>query len=364
MDVSRLGGPEIAASATHGLLDQIAGLEWVKRNIAQFGGDPDNVTLMGESASAFDVATLLVNPDPAVSELFHKVILQSGVFNAGIDLVSREQGLEAYLKLVGVNSLDELRDKSAEEIQAAETAMWDESEKIGTTDPWVFYVPTPNATRDLLERAAQQGKPILHGTTRDEYHLFLIFGDSLEDAQQVAYGTLKTVGFDRNATDQLFAFLQGVLPGRSEVDLYADVATYVIARYPHAILSEVYSPQAPIYTYLFDWKSTARPELGAFHALELPVLFGTYDAWSFAIDTDNNPPHKLTADMQDAWAAFARTGNPSHSGLPDWPAYDNQRKATMRLDNNSELVEDPFPWMPEFIALMESLDPALQKNEQ
>ena len=353
MDVSSLGGAEVANSMRNGQLDQLAALEWIQRNIDQFGGDPNNVTIMGESAGSYNVAAILVRPDS--QHLFHKAILQSGVFDPGKAMVDRQQGLATYMKVTGADSLEALRTESVTDIRAAEAALWGEAASLGLPDPMAFYVPTPAVTPELLRQAAAWGKPVLHGTTADEYQLFVLSMTGENRAERLAQGMFEATGLGESKLTKLMGFMSQVAPERSEDDLYLDMLTAAFMHYPHQILSDGYGKHAPVYMYLFDWKSNKTPELGAFHALDVPVVFGNYHGWisDLGIDT-NNPPLALTAVMQDAWAAFARTGNPNHSGLPAWPAYEPSQRATMRFAEHSELVENPFPWMREFAGLLES----------
>ena len=131
--------------------------------------------------------------------------------------------------------------------------------------------------------------------------------------------------------------------GRDKKDLVVDLVSATAMHYPHVMLSELYGQNAPAFQYLITWESTGQPGLGAFHALDLPILFDTADKWSFAFD--GHHPSELTRNMQDAWIAFARSGDPSHEAIGHWPDYLSGQKGVLVFDETTELVSDPLGWV-------------------
>lgn len=342
LDVSSLGGNDVQQSGLNGQLDVLAGLEWVQRNIDQFGGDPNNVTLMGESAGAYLVASLL--PMPAAQPLFTKAILQSGVYDVWDIPVDRHGLLEQVLERAHVDSLAGLRQLDAQTIQTLETDIHGFVLSQGFPDPMPWYGPR-GLTHGDFKRAALHGKPVLHGTLKHEYHLMVLAYQGDNPHRQLADGYLGNLGLDDTQINTLVNQIKQALPDRSENDLLVDLASAIHMHYPHAIISEHYGSQAPVYTYLIDWISPNFPELGAIHGLSLPLVFGNFKAWSWAVG--NTPPFALSNNMQDAWIAFARTGNPSHGNIPEWPVYDHNLRLTMRFGDTCAVVSDPLKWVRE-----------------
>lgn len=351
LDVSHLGGDEVKDSAINGLLDQVAALDWVSRNIANFGGDPDNVTIMGESAGGYAVSLLVQLPEAA--PFFHKAIIQSGVFDPWTSVITKREVVDKFMEIAEADTLEALRAKSTKQLRQAEDALHKvATDELGAPDGMIFYQPP--MTKDDLRRAGESGKPVLHGTTAQEYHFFAWLMQGGKDKYRtLAYGIFGGAGLGPEQVDELVEFMKEAMPERDEKDLYVDAATAAYMHYPHLLVSEEYGANAPVYTYLFDWSSPTLPELGAAHAFDLPFFFGNLDAWSLLIG--KNPPEQLWHEMQDAVVAFARTGDPNHAGLPDWPAYDNDTRSTMRFGENSGIIEDPMPWLPEFVAKLETM---------
>ena len=353
LDVSHLGGEDEQDSARIGLLDQLAALRWVRRNIAHFGGDPDNVTLMGESAGARSVAYLVQLAE--ATSLFHKAILQSGIHDPWTTKVPRREVTDFVMRLVGAGSLKALRMKEAAYLRRAEIALHKVAAERGLLDAGTFLGP-PSLSREDLRRAAESGKPILHGTNAQDHHYFLLRSDGAgtDNDRTMAQGIFGAAGLSPEQIDELVGVMKKATPEREERDLYVDAVSAAYAHYPHLLMSELYGAGARVYTYLFDWPSPTFPDLGAFRGLELPFVFGTLSIW-WLWATGGNPPQRLSHEMQDAWIAFARSGNPCHPGLPVWPACDAKRRPTMRFGATSLLVDDPMPWVRDLGAKLEAM---------
>ena len=338
MDLSPLGGDDVKQSLSSGTLDQIAGLEWVQRNIARFGGDPDNVTIMGESAGSMSVAMIMQRPD--TNRLYHKAIMQSGTYKFTLRTRSRREVLDQHMELIDAHSLTELRNKSSEDFRRVENTL------LTLGDPADNY--TPDSSLPKLVQAAKRGKPILHGTTTHEAHLFYMLNERLPQTMLANSGGLNPAQIDAVAE-----FMATALPERSETDRLLDGYSALWMHYPRFTLSEGYSQSAPVYAYQFDWVSPRQEEFGAFHAMELPFVFNNRGGiWSLLV---GDMPESLALQVQDAWIAFARSGNPNHPGMPEWPAYSSEQRQTMVFNTNSQVVNNPMPWVWELGQLVDEL---------
>lgn len=349
-NVSSLGEDNVQQSSVNGQLDVLASLTWVQRNIDQFGGDPNNVTLMGESAGSFLVASLLAMPE--AQPLFDRAILQSGVYNVWEIPVDRPGLLQRVLEKANVDSLEGLRQVDARVMQTIETDIYRFVRSQNFPSPMPWYSPR-GITRETLERSALNEKPILHGTLSHEYHSLLLSYTGDDPHGQIAQGLLGNLGLDTAQIDRLVAQVKPSLPERSDQDLLVDLASAIHMHYPHTILSEHYGAKAPVYSYVIDWAAPNFPELGAIHGLDLPLVFGNFDAWSWALG--DNPPQELSNTMQAAWIAFAKTGNPNHAAIPDWPLYDSEKRATMLFGETVEVVSDPLGWVRDLGPAMDDM---------
>jgi len=333
--------------ANFGLLDQIAALGWVREHAAQLGGDPDNVTLFGESAGAMSIGALL--GVPAAQGLFQRAILQSG---AAHNVSPRANGLriaELFRAALGQPdaTIDALRALPVEAILQAQGKVIDESwrQVEGLAfQPIVDGAVIPVAPLDAVAAGASRGVALLLGTNLDEWRLFALTDlkvRAMDDA-----GLLRRLArVPPAAVDDAEAFARRAVrtyrDARSDklpIDapsLWLAMQTDRVFRIPALRLAE--RQQARIHTYLFDWASPALDgALGSCHGIELPFVFGTlHDPRAAQLVGSGPAADRLAAEIQDAWLAFARSGDPG------WPAYDTEKRSTRRLGRSSDLELDP-----------------------
>ncbi|MFD4917517.1 carboxylesterase/lipase family protein [Streptomyces virginiae] len=330
------------------LTDQLAALRWVKENIAAFGGDPDCVTVAGQSGGAVSTAALAGHP--RTEGLIRRVILQSPPF--GLDLPGPAAYLErtaAYLELAGAKDLAELRTLPWPELIAAGAGLFAQTVRWG-------YWPTPflpvidevtltgHPAQALLGGAAA-GIDVMIGWTREEAN----FGFALDEGyaaatrEQVVDRIAETFGSE--AAEGVYAAYERARPGARPADVLMDLITDELFRVPALRLAEARAEAgSPVWAYQFDLPTPAyEGRLGAAHCLELPFVFDNFDQWSHAPFLAGLAPavrDGLAYAMHRAWIAFVRTGDPNHPDLPRWRPYDTRTRTTMRFDSVVTALDD------------------------
>jgi len=339
--LDRLGGEEFRHSKNNGLLDQVAALRWIKRNIENFGGDPNNITIFGESVGGTSVATLMVTP--TARGLFNKAIVQSGTFhNCRTQKKRGPHYNKIFMNACGVDDIKGLMNLSEDQIRAATFEVTEEATFMADR----MFMPTfdgdvlPEDPYDYIAKGNTSNILLMHGTTKDEYHYWLNYYDeSMRNTPRKAMmGLYRHVYRLTDAEiDELYQCHLESNPEKCKSDHYIDMATWGHFRSTHARLSAIQSQHSPTWEYLFEWTSPANLEMGSYHAIEIPFVFHVEEDEIYG----DSPPITLIEQIQNTWISFARNGNPNHSGLPEWPQYNEEKKPKMVFNIRSHVENDP-----------------------
>ena len=306
-DLARESGR--GSAGNYGLLDQVAALKWVKRNIAAFGGDPENVTIFGESAGGASVSALVASP--LAKGLFNRAIAESGtIFNPGSKMTTLEEGEARGVALaaqLGRTTIEELRALPASEIMASLRAHPLHFSMV--VDGYVF----PRDPTEIYLSGAQNRVPLLVGWNRDEGRTGF-FGKEAPSAARYAELVRAKLG------DKADAVLREY-PAPTDADASNAAATLGVdmnnGYRSWKWLGAQAAVGAPVYRYRFDQDLPA-PVGGVPHACEIEYVFRVLSARNLAWTESDRQTSEVISTY---WTNFAKTGNPNGAGLPEWPMY-------------------------------------------
>ena len=372
MYLAELGGERFAEASNAGMRDIIAGLEWVRDNIASFGGDPGNVTIFGQSGGAGKVSTLLGMP--AAQGLFHRAVAQSGSAVTSMPAGAATQSAEAFMSRLGLkgNQVDELQKLPMEQLLGAlqprnsgaaaatgapEGARGGPSTGSGraggrgggggfAASPVVDGKSLPHDVFNPAASTLSANIPLLIGSTETEvtWNVNTDYTPPSDEAalRERVKRTLRTG--DAQAGNVVSLYRKG-RPMASHLDLAliieTDASNFRSGTDTQAERKAALG-KAPVYMYRFQWYSpVGGGRLRAMHCMDIPFVFENVDLCKTVVG-DGKDRYALADKMSSAWVAFARTGNPNHKGLPKWDPFTADRRATMIFNNECRAVTDPY----------------------
>lgn len=342
LDISAFG-PQYANSANVGMLDVVAALQWVNKNIRNFGGDPKNITILGESGGGGKVGTLLSMP--AANGLFHKAIIQSGTL---LNVMTKEKSVEvgkALAETLGltkdnISQINNIPYKTL--VEAGNKAL---EKTVGLRKPgsttMVGFAPVPDGV-NLLQQPftpdfadMSNNIPLLMGTTLNEL-VKTAYAEKNLTMEEAKKRLEKTYG---DKTDTYIKLFEKTYPNATPQDL---VSIDTLFRPNTIVTADARSvkTKAPLYTYLLTWKSDVdNNSKGSFHGLDIPLAFKNIELGRHWTGTSDEAK-TLAEKMSTAWINFAKTGNPNDKSLPAWKPYSPENGETMIFDKEPKILNN------------------------
>jgi len=340
-----VAGPEFAGSGNAGQLDLVAALKWVRDNIGQFGGDPNNVMIFGQSGGGAKVSTLLAMPD--AKGLFHRAAIESGAALRVGTPESANDFTQRVLKKLGLNAAQarDLQKVPLDQLIAAGDASAVRGD-IASGRPGLGTRPVadgktlPTQPFEPGAPAISEDVPVIVGYTRTERTVY--------DVDSPTFGKLDEEGLLKNAkrgvgdaAPDVVASYRKKYPKASPYDLSTYIGTDIQAMSSIRLAERRAAlGKGPTYLYVFAWETPVM-NLRSPHTMEIPFAFNHIGLCESMVGPISPPMHELESATAGAWASLARNGNPNHAGLPNWPAYSADKRATMIFDTPCRIEDDP-----------------------
>jgi para-nitrobenzyl esterase len=341
--LGELGGEKYSDSTNVCMLDLVAALDWVRENISNFGGDPGRVMIYGQSGGGGKVSTLMAMP--AAQGLFHRAVIQSGAMDRnGNRRIPDGKVALALLNELGLDrtNIDGLQKVPADRLIAAYRAATQRpgAPKFGGFGPTVDGRILPTAFWGETAPAVSANVPMIVGTNLNEFVNAVDNPDSAMMTEAELMAKLIERHFDKAAA--IAEAYRKEYPRESPFGIWAAVSASETRR--NAFMQaekKTALGAAPAFEYIYAWRTPAldgRP--GVFHSAEISMVFDNADK---CVNYSGLTPEglEMSTNMSSAWANFARTGNPNHSGIPNWPAFEKSKRSTMIFNTPCVVKDDP-----------------------
>jgi len=347
--LAELGGGKYADASNAGMRDIIAGLEWIRDNIASFGGDPGSVTIFGQSGGAGKVSTLLGMP--AAQGLFHRAVAQSGAAVTSMPARTATQNAEAFMARLGLqgHQVDELQKLPMAQLVGALGPRSGGGGAGGGAFAASPVVDGKSLPHDVFSPGASTlsaNIPLLIGSTETEV-TWNVNTDYTPpaDAAALRERVKRALRTGDPQAEKIVEIYKTGRPKASLLDLALVIETDA-SQFRSGTDTEAERKaalgKAPVYMYRFQWYSpVSGGRLRAMHCMDIPFVFENVDL-SKSVVGDGPDRYALADKMSSAWVAFARTGNPNHKGLPKWEPFSADKRATLIFNNECRAVNDPY----------------------
>lgn len=341
--LAELGGVDFAQSGDVGMLDIVHALKWVRENIAQFGGDPNVVTIFGQSGGGRKVAALLAMP--SAKGLFHRAIIESGPAIRLVEIADATRAADALLSKLGLNKsqVRELQNLPVDKIMSAYFAVVQTMKVDQMTmgfSPTVDGKALPTHPFHPTASAVSASVPLMVGCTRTE---LTSRGDAVSFSLSDEGMQTRIRNLLGPSADRVIGVYRKANPSATPSDIYFLIASDYAYGAPIMKIAERRAAlgTAPVYLYYFCWESPIEGgRLKSPHTIEIPFAFDTVKVARLTATSPDAPA--LADKVSDAWVAFARTGDPNISKLPRWPAFEPKNRPTMVFNNQSKVENDPI----------------------
>jgi len=323
-----------------GIQDQMLALEWVSNNIESFGGDPANITIMGQSAGARSAYALLANNK--ARHFIKNVIFQSGFFNSFETSDVASEKAEKFAKIAGVQ-VNQLAAMPLEDILDVQSAFAQKGAIFASVNVPFFPVIDGEIIPANTHAAAMEGaadKSIMLGTTHDEMHAFISGNPEIETA------SLKKIEevFRREFLDDWEIKLKDCrkrAPGATSMEILSLGLNLAFFEGQTAAVAKDFAEKGiDSWLYRFDWKSPGSA-LGACHCIELPFLFNTFEKWlpPMIAGLDLSEGLNLSKVLQKTWGTFAKYGDPNHADIAYWPKFSEKQRSEIHWNKYVEVIQ-------------------------
>lgn len=330
-----IGGSRYSEASNVGMRDIVLALDWVKDNIESFGGNPDRVTIFGQSGGGGKVSFLTAMP--AAQGRYHRGIIMSGSTLEGTDSDTGTETTARFISAAGAESIDDLKRMPWQQLAA-------ESERLGfTMGPVVDGTSLPAHPYSPAAPSMSSNVPLIIGNTEYEANFFPDTPLDPIDATSLRQLVQTATGADGGNADRLIAAYRAGRPDAENVDLYQLIVSDQRFGLPAQIQAERKAEQgtANVYKYYFTWRSPVRYGLlKSYHCIDIPFAFNNVEV-AASMTGAGNDRYALADHVSGAFAQFARSGDPNHDGMPRWSPFDTRSRSTMVFNNETRVERDP-----------------------